>query len=150
MSVLELLYPRQEVFVHRATFDDARLAVQVACTVPHGTGYCIKPVPYVTAENYVRCLSQTSYLLAHHLIAKNIVALDVTLDQFVDAMCEFQLYYRNLSMTFHKRVARGEEFPMELVLKDVREIKRLNDFILFTFSNLRTVISGEMSFIIAR
>lgn len=40
-----------------------------------------------------------------------------------------------------------EEFEMHLTLKNWREIQRFQGFVLFTFTNLRTVISGEMSFV---
>jgi len=53
-------------------------------------------------------------------------------------------------MTFHSRTGKNEGFEMRLVLKNFREIKRLQDFILFTFVNTRTVISGEMSFIFVK
>jgi len=50
-------------------------------------------------------------------------------------------------MIFHVRAKREERFIMDLSLKNFREIKTLNDYILFTFVNKKIVISGEMSFV---
>lgn len=148
-NLLALIYPEDEIFVHEPRFKPSEPMVTVTCVVQISGGYTVRPIPYVTAENYVRILSQTSYLLVHHIIERRLVRLDITPQQFVSAMVNYQLFYRNLAMTFHKRVPKGESFKMDLVLKDVREIHRLQDFILFHFANLRTVISGEMSFIYA-
>ena len=100
----------------------------------------------MTAENYVRILSQSSYLLAHYVIENRLIALEIAPDEFMRAMVEFELYYRNIAMTFHRRVGKGESFEMTLELTSFKEIRRLTDFVLFTFKNRRTVISGEMSF----
>jgi len=153
-SILHLVYPEQEIFITSFTFLEKQEpfipAITVMCAIPLKSTYVLKPVPYVTAENYVRCLSQTSYLLARHVIKNNLIPVDITEEAFVKAVVDYELYYRNLAMTFHKKVPKNQEFTMKLRLENVREIKRLEDFILFTFSNERTVISGEMSFIFKR
>jgi len=150
-SILHLVYPEQEIFIRNFGFpkhhEPLIPSIVVTCAVPLKSIYVLKPVPYVTAENYVRCLSQTSYLLARYVIKNNLIPVDITEKAFVDAVVNYELYYRNLAMTFHKRVTKDEEFVMKLRLENVREIRRFEEFILFTFSNERTVISGEMSFI---
>lgn len=147
MTLLERLYPPDEIFVGSPQYSDSEPRVTVTCCVPPGIGYTRIPIPYITAENYVRILSQASYLLSHYVLDRKLISLDVSADEFLRAMVDFELYYRNLAMTFHKRVERGAEFEMTLHLKDWRVIKRMSDFVLFTFENERTVISGEMSFI---
>lgn len=148
-SVLNLVYPPESIFVADWEFDVAMPAASVTCRVPPGIAYTLKPIPYVTAENYVRCLSQSCYLLAEHVLERKLISLDLDVDAFREAARTYELYYRSLSMVFHARVAPGVEFPMRLVLKNWREIRRLHDFVLFTFTNERTVISGEMSFVYA-
>lgn len=150
MRILEQIYPAEQIFVSNPRFHELEPKVTVTCRVPWSPpgAYTIQPVRYVTTENYVRILSQTAYLLAEHILAAKMVPIEISVEQFRKATEELQhLYYRNLSMTFHKRVDKDQSFEMELVLTDFREIKRLHDFILFTFSNTRTVISGEMSFV---
>lgn len=149
-GVLQLVYPPDEIFIVRHEFDDDRSAINVTCRVPSAAHYTNRPIPYVTAENYVRCLSQTSYLLAEHLLAQHALPLEVTVEDFRSAAVAYQLYYRNLAMTFHALVRKDEEFPMRLTLKDWRELHWFRDFILFVFANKRTVISGEMSFVCAK
>ena len=147
MNILEILYPATEIFVKNFIFNDDKMAIEVECLIPSQKNYTKKFVPYVTTENYVRCLSQTSYLLAHHLVKEKVLSFKIDEDEFIKAMANYDLYYRNLAMTFHYRTKKDETFKMILELKNVREIKSLNNSLLFVFSNKRTVISGEMSFI---
>jgi hypothetical protein len=147
LNILERIYPKDQIFVHNPRFSFNLPVLLVDCVVPKGMGYATKPVPYVTAENYVRILSQASYLLANNVIKNNVIQTDISSEEFLKAMEDFQLYYRNLALTFHERVERGRVFEMELNLRNVRMIHRLQDFIIFTFANKRTVISGEMSFV---
>ena len=147
LNILKRIYPEDQIFVRNPRFSSGLPVLLVECVVPKGMGYTTKPVPYVTAENYVRILSQASYLLAHNIITNNIVQTDISPEDFLRAMEDFQLYYRNLALTFHERVERGRVFEMELNLRNIRVIRRLQDFIIFTFANKRTVISGEMSFV---
>ena len=147
MTLLEKLYPPDEIFVGSPQYSENEPKVRVICCVPQSSIYTRTPIPYITAENYVRILSQASYLLSYYVLERKLISLDVSADEFLKAMLDFELYYRNLAMTFHKRVERGVKFNMTLHLKDWRVIKRMSDFVLFTFENERTVISGEMSFI---
>lgn len=147
-TVLDEVYPKDEIFILGVHFNDEELSAEVRCCVPSGVFYTAKPIPYVTTENYVRCLSQTSYLLGEHILTEGLIETDVDAESFVRAAADYELYYRSISMVFHKRVPRGAEFVLKLSLKNAREIKRFEkDFLLFTFSNERTVISGEMSFV---
>jgi len=147
MNILEILYPANEIFVKNFIFNDDKMAIEVECLIPSKKSYTKNFVPYVTTENYVRCLSQTSYLLAHHLVKEKMLSFKINEDEFIKAMADYDLYYRNLAMTFHYRTKKDESFKMILELKNVKEIKSLNNSLLFIFSNKRTVISGEMSFI---
>ena len=147
-TVLDEVYPKSELFILGVRFDDEELSVEVTCCVPTGVFYTAKPIPYVTTENYVRCLSQASYLFAEHLLTEGLIETDLDVASFVKAAADYELYYRSISMVFHQRVPRGEEFVLRLCLKNAREISRFDkDFLLFTFTNEKTVISGEMSFV---
>lgn len=146
-DILKLIYPDDQIFVHNPRFSEGLPVLVVDCIVPKKGGYTVKAVPYVTAENYVRILSQACYLLAYNLILSGLVPIGISAGEFLTAMERYELYYRNLALTFHERVKKGQVFEMELDLKDVRKIHRLRDFVIFTFANKRTVISGEMSFV---
>lgn len=148
-SILSLIYPDEEILIKDFSFLEKEPSVKATCVVPV-KGYAKQVIPYVTAENYVRCLSQASYLLAHHVIKNNLIPVDVTEETFLKAMEAWELYYRSLSMTFHYQSKRGEEFEIELSLKEFREIKTLKDCILLNFSINKTVISGEISFVILK
>ena len=148
-TILQRVYPESEIYIREAKFSDDGVAVEVTCCVPRTHFYTANPIPYVTAENYVRCLSQASYLLAEHALRNNLLPqLEVPVEAFLEAAANYELYYRSLSMVFHTRVARDEAFVLRLHIKNARTIRRLDrDYILFTFSNEKTVISGEMSFV---
>lgn len=146
-NVVELIYPPDQIFIIDYHFNDEARAIDVNCLVPAGSQYTQNPIPYVTAENYVRCLSQSCYLLADRVLSQGLIELDISAEAFRLAATSYELYYRHLAMTFHSRVARGTPFAMRFSLKNWREIRRIRDFILFTFTNERTVISGEMSFV---
>lgn len=149
-NLLAELYPSEETYISNPRYRDDRPEMTVGCCVPRGRSYTLRPMPYISAENYVRILSQASYLLGYHVIERNMLPLAVKPEEFLQAAINLQLYYRNIAMTFHKVVSKGEVFEMTLQLTDFRELKRLQDFILFTFANKRTVISGEMSFVYAQ
>lgn len=147
-TILNEIYPKSQIFIKNAEFFPDRPSVVVTCVVAVAEHYTAKPIPYVTTENYVRCLSQASYLLAEHLLKESRLDIDTSLDGFRKAATAYESYYRNLAMTFHKRVSKGESFTLKLSITNAKEIKRLGkDFILFTFANEKTVISGEMSFV---
>ncbi|MEK7538129.1 MAG: hypothetical protein AAB619_04130 [Patescibacteria group bacterium] len=146
-NVLALVYPPEQIFITGYLFDDPSLGITVTCRVPTETFYTARPIPYVTAENYVRCLSQASYLLAEHVLEARLLSLEMDVEVFRSAAANYEIYYRNLAMTFHHRTERSQPFEMRLALENWREIRRMGDFLLFTFANKRTVISGEMSFV---
>src|SRR4030042_595024 len=147
-TLLDDIYPKTQIFIELAEFPDNEPSVIVTCCFPANDYYTSKPIPYVTTENYVRCLSQASYLLAEHVLANHLSEVEASVETFKKAAADYELYYRNLAMTFHERVAKGQQFVLKLSIKNSREIKRLGkDFILFTFTNEKTVISGEMSFV---
>lgn len=148
-SILHLVYPEKEIYVGSYGFDDERRAVECHLIVPSHSSYTLHPIRYVTAENYVRCLSQAAYLLAERILERQLIPVETPVEQFREAAAKHELKYRHVAMTFHREVPRDEEFCMRLSLKNWREIRRLHDFILFTFTNERTVISGEMSFVYA-
>ncbi len=146
-DILMSLYPPDQIFITNYAFDDSCRGIAVTCLVPFGTQYTTNPIPYVTAENYVRCLSQACYLLAEHVLERRLLPVDMGVVAFRTAAVRWEIFYRNLCMTFHHRVNKGVSFQMRFTLKNWREIKRMEDFLLFTFTNERTVISGEMSFV---
>jgi len=150
MNIVERLYPQDQIFVREYFFDDENFSITSYCVVPDLTQYTKFDIPYVTAENYVRCLSQSCNLLAENVLDKKLIDLDIDVENFRSAAESFELYYRSLAMNFHSRVRKGVEFETRFTLKNWREIKKINDFILFTFTNERTVISGEMSFVVVR
>lgn len=146
-TVLDLVYPKNEIFVKQVYFAVGLLSADVVCLVPRDKLYTVRPIPYVTTENYVRCLSQTSYLLAEWALRRKLIKTEVSSEDFVAAAANYELYYRNLAMTFHERVDRDREFVLRLRIENARHIRRFgSDYILFNFANERTVISGEMSF----
>lgn len=147
-NLLRLIYKPKEIFIVSQEFDDQNCAIAAECCVPMRRQYTAQPLRYVTAENYVRCLSQASYLLGEHILEYKLIPLEMPASEFRAAAARFEIYYRYLAMTFHEQVARGSPFPMRLCLKNWRELRQLQQSVLFVFTNERTVISGEMSYVL--
>ena len=148
MELLRKVYPPQGIFINNPHFAQARPELHITCCVPQDQQYTLVEIPYVSAENYVRILSQACYILAYNSIRCGHVKIErVSESDFVHAMLRMELYYRNLAMTFHQRTLKGENFKMTLKLVDYKEIHRFGDFVLFSFVSDKTVISGEMSFV---
>lgn len=147
-TILDRVYPKSQIFIVEAEFFENDPAVVVTCLFPSGDCYTARPISYVATENYVRALSQASYLLAEYVLKNGMVNVDISVEAFAEAAANYELYYRNLAMTFHERVAKDAKFSLKLSIKNAREIKRLGkELVLFTFTNTKTVISGEMSFV---
>ena len=146
-NLLEQFYLPSGIFVSNPNFSDDKPEMSITCRVPSGSHYTTVKVPYVTAEEYVRILSQSSILLAHRILQNGLAETDISADEFLQVLGAPAIYYRNLAMTFHKLTSRGKTFEMELSLVDFRVIKRGRGFVLLTFRNERTVISGEMRFV---
>ncbi|MFZ4648738.1 MAG: HD domain-containing protein [Patescibacteria group bacterium] len=147
MNLLEYLYPINEIFVKNTVFTNENRGIEVDCIVPSGGKYTNEVVSYVTAENYVRCLSQASYLLTDHLIKNGLIPFKISESEFIQAMISCELYYRDLMIRFHKKIKKNESFKIVLRLKDCARLNRLDNSLLFSFKTARTAISAEISFI---
>lgn len=143
-NVLSLIYNLEQIFIKKYIFLDDVCGIKVTCNIPLKCQYTKIFIPYVSAENFLRCFSQSSYLLGEHMAEKKLIPISA--DDFRNAMANYELYYRSYSSTYHKLILKNTDFEMVLKLKNWREIKNITDTILFTFTCERLVISGEMSF----
>jgi len=148
LDLLHDIYPKEEIFIINYTFNDENRAIEVICQVPPAYTYGLKLVKYVTTENYVRCLSQACYLLAERLLAKKLIMVDISVEEYSEAAKNWKVYYRTLKTYFHVMVPKGEQFTIRLSLQNYRQVTGIHNLLLFTFIIDRTVISGEMSFVI--
>lgn len=148
MNILNVLYPKDLIFIKSKIFNKDKLSIETACLVPSENNYSKIPVPYVTEENYDRCLSQTAYIFAYNLIKEDaLLPYKITESDFIKAMVNLNFYYRSSNKTLHKRVKKGEEFKIHLKLKEVVSNKIFRKFQLITFIIERTVVSGKISFV---
>lgn len=147
--ILKKIYPENEIFVNHYFFNDKNKLIEASCIVPMESNYAKNLVPYVTAENFIRCISQSSYLLSHHLIKEKILPIEISEKEFLSGAKNYDFYYRNLPpIKFIKKINKGETFKLIIDLQKVRRIKNLNDSFFFTFFIQKTIIiGGETTFI---
>lgn len=143
-KILSLIYPDDQIWIFSDSY--TKDSITVTCKVPL-LGYSKQKVEYITAENYTRCVSQASYLFAHYLIKENLVSVSFDVEHFLRKMEAWELYYREMNIKFRKRVNRADTFSITLSLSECGKIHRTN-FSFFDFKIKKTVISGQVSFIV--
>jgi hypothetical protein len=148
-TVLDLIYPKDEIFIREFWPSGDRIGAKIVCLVPASGGYTVQPIPYVTAENYVRCLSQAGYLLMEHALAHGLLPhLDKTVDQFHSAARRFEIFYHHLAMKFGVLYQRGVPFDLRIEVKNSRRTRQIGqDRILIAFATELTVIRAEMTLV---
>jgi hypothetical protein len=148
-NIVELIYPPDQIYIANPMYQDSIIAMDVECLVPTGGQYTINRIPYVSAENQVRILSQTCFLFAEHIISTNLIHLGITAEEFREAAISYRLQYRKLNLNFPREATRGTPFPMRFTLENWRRVRRINDYIIFTFANRSAVTWGKAEFVYA-
>ncbi len=157
-TILDSLYDPKEIFVEDVKFQQdkrERPVIITTCQVPK-TYYTARPIPYVTTENYMRCFSQISYIFSHHILVHELIPVELSGDIFVEAVINWEAYYRSLLIKFHEQIDKGVPFVIQITLTNFREIRRSQNFTLFTFvidkgvKDARSAISGKMTFVTER
>lgn len=122
VGVLATLYPPDAVFVDQVRHvNPVNQSIIGRCRVPEGHAYTHVPVPYVTAEEYTRCISQLSYLLVAALVQDGRTTTSIaTLEEFLARMRSCTLWYRKCDLHYRRQVRKGEVFELTLTLTGIR------------------------------
>ena len=143
-ELLEMFYLPEAIYLTDLHFSKQEKLADGRFVVPSAHSYTPKPIPYVTAEQYMRCLSQLSYVLVGFLIQSQVT--DFTFadnETFKRLMIECQMWFRRSTLRYLKNIPKDTEFQLTLVLK---EVSTLSVFAVCTLE-VSGVIRGELEFV---
>jgi putative flippase GtrA len=144
-ELLELLYVPDAIYLQEATaYSAEQKTVTGRFVVPRSHSYTRQPIEYVTAEQYVRCLSQLSYVLVGFLIQDKVNDFDLTNDlAFKRLMVDCKMWFRRSDLRYRKNILKGTDFELSLTLKEVRTLRVFSVCVL----EIGGVIRGELEFV---
>ncbi len=144
-ELLELLYMPEAVYLHEVVVYSAeRKSATGRFSVPRLPSYSRQPFEYVTAEQYVRCLSQLSYVVVGFLIQDRVADLDFAdYETFKRLMIEHKMWFRRSNLHYLKNIRKGTDFELSLTLKKVGTIRVFSLCVL----EINGVIRGELEFV---
>lgn len=145
-TILDLLYKPEAVFLKEISdySVDERTATG-RFSVPMHPSYTKEPFEYVTAENYIRCLSQLSYVLVGLLIEDSCPSLTFAdIQSFNKLMTEQKMWFRQSDIHYVKNTKKDTEFIITLNLKSV-DMRRA--FVVCTLLIGGGILRGELEFV---
>jgi hypothetical protein len=143
-ELLELVYAPDAIYLQEiAAYSVKRQWVTGRFTVPGTHSYTRRPIAYVTAEQYVRCLSQLSYVLMGFLIQDGAIQRYADYETFKWLMAEHKMWFRKSDLRYRKNVPKEKTFELSLALK---EVGTLREFAI-CFLQIDGVVDGELEFV---
>lgn len=140
MSILSLLYPEHEIYLIDITFSEPP-STAVTFKLPlHG--YFKQGNDYVTAENYMRCLSQACYLTVYQSIKEDWYAENLEEEDFKKRLAEGLMYFRDMRIKFKKKMSKKD--PVALKIK-LLSSERVGKFIKYSLEITSEAISGTIT-----
>lgn len=98
----------------------------------------------MTAEQYVRCLSQLSYVVVGFLIRDRIADFDFAdYETFKRLMTEHKMWFRRSDLRYLKNILKETSFELTLTLKKVSTLRVFSVCVL----EISGVIRGELEFV---
>lgn len=145
-AILELLYLPEAIYLKEVvSYSPEQKTVTGRFIVPRSHSYTRQPIEYVTAEQYVRCLSQLSYILVGFLIQDRITDFDFTdFETFERLMVEYKMWFRRSDLRYVKNTSKETEFELSLTLKELRMVRVFSICIL----EIGGVVRGELEFVV--
>ena len=121
-AVLDLLYKPDAVYLKEiSSYSTENKVVTGHFSIPLQPSYTKESFGYVTAENYIRCLSQLSYVLVGFLIEDGYPGSTFACTEtFNRLMVEQKMWFRWSDIHYSKNTAKNTNFPIILKLKNVK------------------------------
>lgn len=118
MGLLRQFYPPDRLFLQKIVdFDPLAGSAIGLFNVPTWVVYSLKPLTYVTRENYVRCVSEFMYALWYMLSVHHDVVRDyITPEQFEREMMDGEVMYHYAETHFVKKIDKGQDFLLQMAL----------------------------------
>ena len=144
-ELLELLYLPEAIYLREMVdYSVERKSATGRFVVPRSHSYTRQPIEYVTAEQYVRCLSQLSYVVVGFLIQDKVADFDFAdYETFKRLMVECKMWFRRSDLRYLKNITKGTDFELLLTLKEVGTLRIFSICIL----EISGVIRGELEFV---
>lgn len=145
LKVLGIIYPPESIYLRDVTDYSIRdRSVTGQFNVPQGHSYTHKPFGYVTAEQYIRCLSQLSYVLIGLMVEDQHHDFSFTNYQtFERLMAEQKMWFRRSDLRYLKNTAKDTDFKLTLNLKEIAN-KRVFSVLVIKIGG---AIAGELEFV---
>lgn len=134
LSILSSLYLPEAIYLKEIkSYSTENKSAVGAFIVPHTHSYTLVEIEYVTAEQYIRCLSQFSNVLVGALIQgqvfdPNFINLD--LETYRQLLARGNGLYRRTNIRYKRRISKDTEFELTLTLKRTRIISNYLIFVL--------------------
>jgi len=144
-ELLELLYVPDAIYLHEVVAYSAEQKFTTGrFVVPRLPSYSRRPLEYVTAEQYVRCLSQLSYVVVGFLIQDRIADFDFAdCETFKRLMTEHKMWFRRSDLRYLKNILKETSFGLTLTLKKVGTLRVFSVCVL----EISGVFRGELEFV---
>lgn len=118
-EILDFLYPGNQFFVSGFKWESAKYCqASFGCNVPKSSIYTKIPIPYVSAEQYIRCISQISYVYIGQLIKSGKIT-EVNFSKFLTLMKNYKLWFRITNVKYCKEISKGQDFNLSVNLKEI-------------------------------
>lgn len=144
-KILKAVYSKESVYLRSVEYTPRQLSMAGEFSVPLSHSYTVRPLSYVSAEQFVRCVSQLSFALVGTLIADGrLGSAAVDFREFVTLLRSERLFFRSFErLRFRRQVSKGEHFRMTLSHIETRARR---DFIVCRLKVDGTV-EGEIEFV---
>lgn len=146
LELLELKYPPESIYLREVVaYSAEQKSASGRFAVPHLQSYTRQPFEHVAVEQYIRCLSQLSYVVVGFLIQDQVADFNFTnYDIFKRLMVAQKMWFRRSDLRYLKKIPKGTNFELSLTLKDVRTIRVFSVCVL----EVRGVIRGQLEFVV--
>ncbi len=142
-AFLKTLYLADALYLTRTDYSAEERSVSGLFSVSQHQQYTNDPIEYVTAEQYIRCLSQLSYVLTSRLIQDGVgMFRSVNMEMF--QRLTDKMWFQRSDILYLKNVKKGVDFKITLTLKNTGVRGR---FSVCIFEIGGDVLKGELEFV---
>jgi hypothetical protein len=144
-EILALLYLPEAIYLKEVMdYSTEQKSITGKFSVPRGHSYTFRPIEYVTAEQYIRCLSQLSYILIGFLIQDKVSDFNFTdFKRFKRLMVECKIWFRRSIIHYLRNTPKDSLFELKLTLEKVKIVQ------VFSICTLKIsgVVYGKLEFV---
>src|SRR3989344_6147668 len=142
-AILDVFYKPEAIYLKEViSYNGNTRSISGRFVVPMLPSYSVLPINYVTAEQYIRSLSQLSYALIGMLVEDGAIAF-ASFAEFKILMTECRLYFMRTDLIYRRKILREEAFEITLTCRSDTE---LNGYRMCNLCVSGAVIRGALHF----